>query len=221
VLVKKFLAILILFVAAVPSLSAQRVAIAPKIGTTGVGADLLFRLTDSVHLRGGYTTGSYEEELETNDVLYDGELELGGPSLLLNIHPRGRLFRFTIGAMADVIEAEARSTEDTVIIVNGTPYNVSDVGVLVGTADYDDVAPYVGLGWGNPFRNDRWSFYIDLGAAWVGNPDVELTANANDPSQQFPPGFEDDLAAEEEDIRTELDDYKIFPVLSFGLAFRF
>jgi hypothetical protein len=201
--------------------SAQRVAVIPKIGTLGVGADLALKLSDSVHVRAGYTTATIEQEQETQGVNYDAELEVGGPAVMLDFHPGGRSFRLSIGGISNATEAEARSTDETVINLNGQPYNVSEVGTLVGTATYEGFAPYAGIGWGNAFSGGRWSFHFDLGAAYVGEPEVDLVAVRTNPNIPFPPGFEEDLAAEEAELREEMSDYEFYPVVSFGVGFRF
>lgn len=81
------------------------------------------------------------------------------------------------------------------------------------------MAPYVGIGWGNAFgRSRRWGFVTDLGVAFTGSPDVALSATGTLASD---PGFRADLAREEADLEDDLEDFKIYPVFSANLYFRF
>jgi hypothetical protein len=200
---------------------AQGVAITPKIGTLGYGADLTVGLGERTNLRIGYATGEYEPEIRETDIDYDGKIELGNGNVFLDLHPGGRGFRFSIGAIINNSDVTARSTEETTIVVNNRPYRVSDVGTLVGTIEFDEIAPYLGIGFGNAVRGGRVSFSFDLGAAWVGEPKVSLVAIPNDPSTPFPPGFESDLRAEEEELQEAVSDYRILPLVQFGVSFRF
>jgi hypothetical protein len=81
------------------------------------------------------------------------------------------------------------------------------------------MAPYIGIGWGNPVgRGRRWGFYSDMGVAFADSPDVVLRSNgtlAGDPT------FQTDLAKEAKDIKDDLDSLEIYPVLSIGLYIRF
>lgn len=202
------------------STAAAQLAITPKIGTLGYGADITIGLSNKVNLRAGYAVGEYEPKIET-DIEYDGQLDLANGSLLLDIHPGENPFRFSVGTVINNSDATARSTEQTTIIVNGVPYRVADVGTLVGTMTFDDYAPYLGIGYGNAVRGGRVSFAFDLGAAYFGEAEVDLQAFPNDPDQPLPPGFEADLQAEEADLQQEVSDYKIYPVIQIGIAIRF
>jgi hypothetical protein len=178
-------------------------------------------LSDSLHLRTGYTAATITREQETSGVTYDAELDAGGPSLMLDLHPGGGVFRLSVGAVSNPAEAEARSTDETVIVINGQPYPVSEIGTLVGTAKYRELAPYAGIGWGNAFRGGRWSFHFDIGAAYIGEPELDLVAVRDGTPLPLPPQVQDDIEAEEEELRAEMSDYEFYPVVSFGVGIRF
>jgi hypothetical protein len=212
--------VILLFLAgALPALG-QRMAIAPRFSTMGGGADLVLRATDGLHVRLGAQAYSLTRDLETSDIEYEGEADLSTQHALLDIYPGGGGFRVTLGAVINGNELTARSTEDTIVVVNGVPYRVADVGVLTAEAVPDDLNPYASVGWGNPFRGGRVKLMIDIGAFYQGEPEVELRANPN-PGVILPPGFEENLAAEERELQEEVSDYRVYPVVSVGVAFRF
>ena len=202
-------------------LSAQSIAVAPKVSTLGYGADLIVGAGSYVHFRGGIHRGEITRDLSHNDIDYEGDVELSSESLMLDIYPGGRSFRISLGAIRNDNIYEARSTEDTIIEINGVPYPVALVGRLRAVATTDEVGPYVGIGFGNPLRGSRrWSVMFDIGAYGHGEPVVDLIAEPN-PGIPLPPDFEEDLAAEERSLQEDIGEYEIYPVVTFALAFRF
>ena len=115
------------------------------------------------------------------------------------------------------VDLDARPTAEQ-DIGDGT-YTPEEIGTLSGFVEIDDVAPYVGIGWGDALDSGkRFGLTFDIGVAYFGSPDVELTANgtlSNDPA------FRASLARERRDIEKELGSYKYYPVISAGLYFRF
>ncbi len=199
----------------------QQVAVAPKVSTLGYGADLIVGLGSYVHLRGGIHRGDITRDLTHNDIDYEGDVELSSENLFLDIYPGGRSFRITLGAIRNDNVYEARSTEDTIVEINGVPYPVALVGRLRAVATTDEVGPYLGIGFGNALRgNSRFKLLFDIGAYSHGEPVVDLIAEPN-PGIPIPPGFEEDLAAEERSLQDEIGDYDIYPVVSLSLAIRF
>ena len=69
--------------------------------------------------------------------------------------------------------------------IGGVEYPWSGIDTLSGGVEIDNIAPYVGIGWGNPLTGDkRWGFTCDFGVAFAGSPDVALSATgavASDP----------------------------------------
>ena len=201
--------------------TAQSFAIGPKISTLGPGLEAAIRLSDNTNLRIGAQALSMTRDIEETDVQFEGELDFTTGNLLLDYHPGGRSFRFTIGGYAGDTEVAARSTEETIIIVNDVPYRVADVGRLEGTITPASAGPYAGIGFGNPFARARgWSASLDIGAWYWDEPEVELIAVPN-PGVPLPPGYEEDLAAEEAELQEEISDYKIAPVISFSVRYTF
>ena len=62
------------------------------------------------------------------------------------------------------------------------------------------------------------SVLLVCGIAFADTPDVVLRATGTSAGD---PAFQADLAKEERDIRDDLDDLEIYPVISVGLFFRF
>jgi hypothetical protein len=199
---------------------AQGVALAVKAGTTGIGADLTVGLARSLNVRVGGAFFSYSREVTESDIEFDARATLSHGSLLLDLHPGGGNFRISAGGYYSGTKATGDSVGGT-ILVNGVPYDVRLVGTLNGEMKGKSIAPYLGLGWGNAVREGaRVRFVADLGVYYWGSPSVTLTANPTNPAL-VPPSFYQDLEAERRQLEDDLSKYKLYPVLSLGVSYRF
>jgi hypothetical protein len=204
-----------------PLARAQAVAIAPKVGTAGVGADLTIGLTRSLNLRLGAQGYARSDRRTEQEIEYDADLSLVSGEILLDLHPAGRGFRISAGAIVNGNEVTAVSTEDAVYTINGVQYPVGLVGRLSGNVETNAVAPYLGIGWGNAVApGSRWHFAADIGAFYQGSPKVSLRAEPLIPGL-LPERFEQDLEAERREIEDDLDSYTVYPVVNLGVSYRF
>ena len=204
------------------TVSAQNVAIAPKIGSTGAGADLTIGMTRSVNVRLGAQGWTRDETRTEQEIEYDAELNLLSGQALLDFHPGGRGFRISAGVIVNGNEVTAVSTENTVLVINGTPYPVGLVGRLRGRVETNPVAPYLGLGWGNAVApGSRWRFALDVGAFYQGSPEVSLVAESPLLPIVVPSEFFEDLEAERREIEEDASGYTVYPVISLGVSHRF
>ena len=98
-------------------------------------------------------------------------------------------------------------------VFNGNSYSAAAVGKTGGEADYNSVAPYLGVGWASPQLAGRWRLMADLGVKYVGEGDAKLTATgaANNAALRR------DLAAEAK----KFDDKAYSAVASVGVSMSF
>lgn len=199
---------------------AQGVGVAAKVGSTGIGADLTFRLTKPLNLRIGGSFFGLDREFTQSDITFDGKATLAVGTALLDLHPGGGNFRISAGAVYNKSKGEGDSVGGTVVL-NGVPYDVNSVGKIHGEVTGNEIGPYAGIGWGNAVREgSRLRFVMDLGVYYWGSPKVALTATPTDPAL-VPPTFYADLEAERQQIEDDVSQYKFYPVVSFGLSYRF
>jgi hypothetical protein len=105
--------------------------------------------------------------------------------------------------------------------------NISARALLTarGRVRFNSLAPYLGIGWGNATRGERRLYYsFDLGVVFHGSPDVDLDVQgiiADVASEEASPELRTFLANEEKKLEDELEDLDLFPVVSFGLSYRF
>ena len=133
-------------------------------------------------------------------------------------------FRVSVGGLLNGNEARGtgKPTNGSYTI-GGITFTAAEVGTLDGKVDFNSAAPYVGVGWVFGAAADRarrglgWS--IDLGTMFEGTPKVTLTSTGG--TQSNNPVLLDALNTEEQNIQNDIDVLRIYPVVEFGLLYRF
>ncbi|MFQ5546353.1 MAG: hypothetical protein ACE5FE_10265, partial [Acidiferrobacterales bacterium] len=109
--------------------------------------------------------------------------------------------------------------------LNDATVKASDLLTAKGQVEFGGLATYVGIGWGNATRtNGRLHYSFDLGMIFLGSPKVDLSVMGMIPDAIRPYAgaeLQTILAAEQKELEEELEDLEIFPVVSFGLSYRF
>lgn len=206
-----------------------QVAVSAKAGTLGAGVELTLGLGPQLNARLGANGYDHSDRQEASDIEYDAEARLRTFTGLLDWHPGGRGFRLTGGAVYNNTEIEGSSLPPAsgTYDIGGVPVPASILGTLDGTIEFDPVVPYAGLGWGNAVAAGRgWGFSFDLGVIFQGEAEVTLTPvlPAGSPINTTPGAREALqilLDREEQDIEGDAADYDLYPVVSFGVSYRF
>lgn len=220
---KKLFAVcgLVLVLALPQAGSAQAsIGIAPHIGTLGVGADVALSVSRFLTVRGGVNVQPYDPSFEVSDIDFDIFLPSPNFTALVDLHPTGGGFRITGGFVfsSENIEVEANLTASQEI--GNQTFSAADIGTLTGVFDGEDVAPYLGIGFGH-VGSGVVGIFFDLGVSFVGEPDVSLSANGRLATEQSVEGneFRNELAQEERDLQDDAGVLKLYPVIQIGLSF--
>jgi hypothetical protein len=193
---------------------AMDMALTAKLGTLGLGVESTFGLTEHFNARLGLNKYDFDRSESISDINYDLNLEWQSISVLADWHPFGNAFRFTAGLMSNSNEVNGTST-GTNIDIGSTTY--SDIGVDA-KLDFDSTAPYLGVGWGNALMADRgWGFNVDLGIMYQGSGNVTLTPTGVGATLVSP----SDIALEEQRFENDIKNFKYYPVVSFGVSYKF
>jgi hypothetical protein len=198
-----------------------------KASTLGLGLELHRELNDSFNIRLGLNTYDHDEDYDDGGISYNGELELMSVGSYIDWHPFQGGFRLTGGLLYNGNEVTLKGKPTTLGTVNvgGTNYNFTNAQ-LNGKVEFNSIAPYLGMGWGNSFKGSRWSFLFDLGAMFQGSPDADLSTSgtvtvAGTNIAVNTATFQSDLAKETQELENDIEDLKIYPVVSLGLSYRF
>ncbi|MFQ5480380.1 MAG: hypothetical protein ACE5DW_03790 [Thermodesulfobacteriota bacterium] len=129
-------------------------------------------------------------------------------------------FMFSIGILINNNKIDALGNPvGGAFNINGVSYTASEVGTLKGTVDFNPLAPYIGFGWDTTFdRDKKFGFTLEFGGAYQGIPEADLSASGPVTSNA---AFMRNLASEEAELQKSLNLFKVFPLISFGIIYRF
>lgn len=197
-------------------------ALGVGVGTTGPSLSATYQINNYLNVRGIYANYDFDEQEVESGINYNIDIELDTFSLLLDYHPfTSSGFRLSVGAVKNGTEFRASSTQTTgTFRVGGTDFNAADVGTLNASVSYDDIAPYLGIGWGNAVMNNKnLTFSLDLGVIGMDQPDVRLSSTGTNPAIQA--NLDAELINEERELESSLDDFDLFPVINLSLNYQF
>ncbi|HTN94765.1 MAG TPA: FecR family protein [Gallionella sp.] len=198
------------------------VGITGKIGTLGLGAELDIAFSDSFGARLGYNNYKYKHNTDISSVNYDAELQLRTVSILGDWYPFSGGFRASAGVMYNDNQSHYTGVPTGgAYDINGVTYNASDIGSLNGTLTFDNIAPYLGIGWGNPVHSGKgWGMVVDIGVLFQGSPMTSLTATCTSPIPTVCTSLQSDVAAENAQLQSDVSKYKYWPVGSIGISYQ-
>jgi len=206
---------LITLLAIPQTMFAQNFGIGARIGTLAFGAEAAYSFSDHFAIRGG--VGSFIVDFETD--IEDIEYTVTPPSLTttvgIDIYPLGGTFRIMGGLMFRGEDFQLDScdfAECGPVEIGDEIYDVA--GTIHGELETKSTAPFVGIGFGR-HTSGGFGVTFDLGVAFVGEPDVILTATGSLANE---PEIVESLQEEAEIIEEELGHYyKYWPILSIGV----
>jgi hypothetical protein len=203
-------------------------AVGVKVGTLGIGVEGTVGLDEKFNLRvgGNFASVDLSDMIDDDDLDEDSvvsaediqlELDLETLAAMLDWHVWGGGFRLTAGGMLNNNEMTVSADTDEKVEIGDSSYSVD---ALAGSVSFTQVAPYFGIGYGDAIDEDgHFTFAFDLGVMLQGNPEVEITATASDPTLQA--ALNADIASEIEEIEDDTEGLSLYPVISIGLAYRF
>lgn len=222
-MIKKTIALVLLATTA-GAVSAADFGLYGEAGTFGGGAGVAVQLNHRFSLRAGYSAFTYDvKDYQAEDLTLDGKAKVRAGKLILDWYPFGGGFRLGGGVMLNDSSATAvaRPSGDGYTI-NGTFYSSSQIATADGHAEFDSVAPYLGIGFGRALNSSgRLNLLLDVGVAFTGEPTIALNVNCGAVPAQVCAEIEGDVAAERERIQEDADALKLWPHVNAALSWRF
>jgi hypothetical protein len=204
--------------------SANAQSAAARIGTTGFGAELGAGLNEFLAVRGSYGAGTYNYSFTESDIRYKAKVKPSVGLLTLDVHPFAGYFRLSAGLGLNNTRADgtADSTSGT-ITINGTVYNTSEVGTVQGRVTFDRTSPYLGLGWGAAPKPGGTGLYFtsDLGVIFSKATGSVTGTCASSLPAPVCSQLQNDLNAEAQQFKQEVEKFKYYPVIAIGIGYRF
>lgn len=196
------------------------IGVTGKVGTTGLGADVTVPLISNwLNLRAGYNFGGLSPSIAQAGIQYKTDVHFESIPILLDLHPFHGGFRVTGGVFYNKNDMDLSSIVDASTVGFGTGVGTTTLKANVSWSN--EIAPYLGIGWGNAADDNTLDlpiavgFSLDIGAFYQGSPDVLLTESTG----LVVPAA--DLAVERAQLENDLSGFKFYPVVTLGIHIRF
>ncbi|OJA07501.1 hypothetical protein QHL1GM_18725 [Halomonas sp. QHL1] len=190
-------------------------------GTTGFGADASWRFHENLAVTARYTDGlDLDTDFDEDGVNYNADFGMKASSVKMDYFPFGGRFFLSAGIMMPDIEANVVGTPDdgSTYEINDNTYTATEIGSVVGSATVSDgTQPYVGLGWRSSHQSGL-SFFSEFGVV-ATNVDVSLSTTRN--LEALNPQLQEDIRAEEQSLKDDIDKLPVFPVAVLGVSYTF
>ena len=203
------------------ALSPPNVALGPLIGTTGVGVEAATPIISRfLNLNIGITAFGFNDVIANGCVSVDhttrfcmpfnGKVRLGGIPLYLTFYPFGGWFNLQAGAYFN---------NNQLSVSAQAPAAYAAFGNVTGKTHFYAVAPYVGMGFGQPFEGGRITFTGSLGVMFEGSSNIQLQPSSA--AMLAIPGVAEGVQSEQLTINHDIRWAQFFPVVNFGVVYRF
>lgn len=220
------------------SSAADKIGVQAKIGTLGIGGEVAVEVAHRVNIRGGFSLFNFTHSFNNNGITYDGTLKLRSVNANLDLYLLGPLHvspgvllynDFSVAASASVAAGKT-------FTLGGTTYQSSAATPLNGSLGIAPrkAAPELLIGFGNlvPRSTRHFTANFDMGVALQGSPNATLTLaglacvppNSSGPScvnAATDATVQSNVVAQQTKLNNDLKAFKYYPVISFGIGWRF
>jgi hypothetical protein len=204
----------------------------------GLGGNVTARISPnfnaSIGINGVPFTPEFEFESDSgiegvDEIEYEGDLDIFNVSALGSYYPSANSgFHISGGIVFNTFEVSGTGTASGTgtVEVGDQEFDVTGDGTIGADASFEnDVAPYIGIGWGNPVRpGSRFSFFANLGVMFTGSPEVDaevIEGNFTNVDATGP-DIQEALDEEAQEIEDDLDVLGgIYPILTLGVSYQF
>jgi hypothetical protein len=210
------------------------VAVALKVNTSGAGVELATPLARRFNLRAGVSGINFGYGFNVDGVDYQSRFRLRSGQMSVDWFPTRHGFHISPGLLYFNHKLSAVSS-----VPPGGHFELGDQGFtnsvndpVNGTAKLNfprNYAPLLMIGFGNliPRSGRHLSFPVDVGAAYTGPASIDVTLNGTACVEQYCFSFaqnkeaQDSLKQEIADINEKIKRVPVYPLVSFGVAYRF
>jgi hypothetical protein len=208
------------------------------ISTLGPGVEAAVPVGNRFNLRADFNIFSYSTNITQSGITYGADLTLRSAQISLDWFPHGRKFHISPGMLlynGNRMAANLLIPTNTSFSLNNVTYFSDPADPLTGSAkiSFPFAGPQFTVGYGNMLP--RWkkvhlSFPLEVGAAYFGdgNTSIQFTGSACTalggincmPVNSFS-RFQSDVYAEEVIVNNDLHYARIFPILRYGISYKF
>lgn len=198
-----------------PANTNSDIGVIGKVGTLGLGVELVRSFSHRLEGRIGVNTFSQSYSDTSGGVDYKGDLDLQTLSLLADWRPYSSGFHMTVGAAVNNNEISAQGTQTGTATVGNRTFTGN--ASFDTTIKFDDISPYLGLGYRQKTSMKGLSFTAEAGVLFQSDPEVKLDIVAPTSSGVT----QADVDAERQQIQNDVSGLEHWPVFSIGFMYKF
>jgi hypothetical protein len=211
------------------------VGVGVKVSSLGIGGEAAVALTHRSNVRVGFNYFSYSDTFNKDGATYKGALGLRSAQATYDLFLVSS-FHISPG----VLLYNGNKVTANVSVPGGQNFTLNNVSYMSDPADpvagtgrlrVYKAAPMVLLGFGNlvPRNGHHFSASFDIGAAYQGPPRItlNLAGSACDSSGVFcrsvasDPTIQANVVSEQAKLNKSASPFRFYPVLSFGVGYKF
>lgn len=223
--------------AAAPAKSSDsRIAIGVgvKLSTLGIGGEVAVPVSHRSNLRAGFNLFNYSDTFNKDGVTYKGTLNFRSAQATYDFFPIGS-FHVSPGVLfynGNQVTANASVPGGQTLTLNNNTYLSDAANPVAGTGKLTvyKAAPMLLFGFGNLVpRSHHFSTTVEIGAAYQGPPRIALnltgsvcdSTGLNCRSISSDPTVQSNIIAEQNKLNKSASPFRFYPVLSFGVGYKF
>src|SRR6266852_3642834 len=210
------------------------IGVGVKVSTLGIGGEVAVAVMHRSNVRFGFNAFNYGHTFDKDGVTYKGTLDLRSAQATYDLF-FFKEFHISPGVLVyngNNVTANASVPGGKSFTLSNTNYVSAAADPIAGTGTLPvyQAAPMILFGIGNLVpRSRHFSTSFEIGAAYQGPPRVtlNLSGSACDSTGLFcrsissDPTIQSNIAAEQVKLNKSASPYKFYPVLSFGVGFKF
>ncbi len=212
------------------------VAVGVGTGITGIDIGLTCSVMNELNVRGVVSGFKYSKDFESRYLKYEGKLKFLNVGILADYYPMAgnadgnwfaKNFKVTAGLVynGSKVNVDAKQNSYAQYTINGQTYNTGQVEDLNGKIKWKNkVAPYIGVGLGNPVAKKGFSVSGDLGVMYLGKSKGTLHASCTGALAANPVlcnQLQEDVKRQEDKLNNYADKAKFYPVIRVMLNYTF
>jgi len=210
------------------------IGVGVKVSTLGLGGEVAVAVSHRSNVRFGFNAFSYGHTFAKDGATYTGKLNLRSAQATYDLFLLPWLH-----VSPGVLVYNGNNVNANVAVPGGQSFTLSNTSYVSDGADpiagtgkltVYKVAPIALFGIGNLVpRSRHFSTSFEIGAAYQGPPRIALNLSGsacdstglNCRSISSDPTIQSNIAAEQVKLNKSASPYKFYPVLSFGVGFKF
>lgn len=188
-------------------------AVTLKLSTLGIGLDGATNIAKDLNVRvgGHFMSFNVDGGKAGDDYIYTAKTNLLSFSALVDYFPGGSIFKVSGGVLLNLNKVDIDMIPGQTYTVNGKTYDKTNLGTVNSKTEFTKINPYLGIGIGNSLAYKKFGFTMDIGTVYQFEPQVTMTAT----------GLIAPTASQESIVEDNVKWFKVYPVVTFGLTYRF